>query len=313
MTNSDNLNIENDKQEASLPLTFIERHNISPVFFALLAISILFVMYQGIGGIITLLFVGFKFDETNVGLIRLITIFGQIILLLIPALIFSKFVTHKVSSYLKVNGARVLLYFLTIVGIFSLQQILQVYLYFQEMIPLPDNLQQLLQKLKDSIESSYKLVAGAKNFPELLVVMFTVALVPSIVEETVFRGFLQNTLEKSLNPIKSIIISSLIFGVFHLNPINLIPLFIMGIYLGFIYYQSNSLIIPILAHFCNNIFAVISIYFDQENETLIGIQENNVSSGLLLMNFAFFGFIFLFSLYYFIKISNLSTKTIEGA
>ncbi len=301
-------NNQNEREEISSQLTFIERNNISPIFFAFLIISGLFVLYQGIGGIVTLIFVGFNFDETNVNLIRLLTIAGQIFLLLIPTLFFSKLVTHKVSEYLKINGANVLLYILTIVGIFSLQQILQVYLYFQDMIPLPDTLQETFKKLKESIESSYKLVAGAKDSKELLIVILSVVLVPSIVEETVFRGFFQSTIEKSLNPTKSIIISSIIFGVFHLNPINLIPLIIIGIYLGFIYYQSNSLIIPILAHFCNNIFAVISIYLGSEDETLIGIQENNISTGLLLMNFAFFGIIFLFSLYYFIKLSNLNSK-----
>lgn len=112
-------NNQNEREEISSQLTFIERNNISPIFFAFLIISGLFVLYQGIGGIVTLIFVGFNFDETNVNLIRLLTIAGQIFLLLIPTLFFSKLVTHKVSEYLKINGANVLLYILTIVGIFS--------------------------------------------------------------------------------------------------------------------------------------------------------------------------------------------------
>lgn len=307
-TTENNLNTPNTDQEIYIPLTFLEKHNISPVIFAILSVGILFVLYQGIGGILTLLLVGMKFDESNVNQIRLMTILGQIFLLLIPTLLFSKMVTHKISDYLKFNKAGFLLYIFTIIGIFSLQQILQVYLYLQDMIPVPEGLKQLLKQLKETIESSYNLVAGAKNFGELIYVIIVVAFIPAIVEETVFRGYLQSTLEKSLYPIKSIITGGIIFSLFHLNPINFIPLVIMGIYLGFLYYQSNSLFIPIVAHFFNNLIAVISIYLGHKEETLIGIQEDNISIELLFLNFVFFSIVFLLSVYYFIKASNLKQQ-----
>lgn len=301
-----NSNITYNEQENHPYLTFIEKHNISPLAFAILSVGILFVLYQGVGGILTFVLFGMNFNENNVNLIRLMTIFGQIFLLLIPSILFSRMVSHKISDFLKINRASFFLYFFTILGIFSLQQILQVYLYFQEMIPVPESFKQILKQLKETIESSYKLVAGAKNFGELLYVIFAVAFVPAIVEETVFRGYLQSTLEKSLNPVKSIIIGGIIFSIFHLNPINIIPLILMGTYLGFLYYKSNSLFIPVIAHFFNNLIAVVSIYLGHEEETLIGVQENNISVIFLLLNFVFFGFIFIFSLYYFIKASNLN-------
>lgn len=306
--NENNLNIPESDQKIYVSLTFLEKHNISPLLFAMLSVGILLVLYQGVGGIITLILVGMKFDESNVNQIRLLTIFGQIFLLLVPALLFSRMASNNVSSYLKLNRASLLLYFFTIIGIFSLQQILQVYLYFQEMIPMPEGIKQLLRQLKETIESSYKLVAGAKNFKELMYVILAVAFIPAIVEETVFRGFLQNTLEKSLYPIKSIIIGGIIFGLFHLNPVNFIPLILIGIYLGFLYYKSNSLFIPIVAHFFNNLIAIISIYLGHEDETLIGIQGDDVSVAFLLLNFVFFSIIFLFSLHYFIKAANLTQK-----
>lgn len=309
MNTTENNSITPDtEQEIYIPHTFLEKYNISPLLFSILAVSILFVLYQGVGGILTFLLVGMKLDESNVNQIRLLTIFGQIFLLLVPTLLFSRMVSHNITSYLKINKAGFLLYFFTIISIFSLQQILQVYLYFQEMIPVPEGLKQQLKQLKDTIESAYKLVAEAKNFEELVYVVIAVAFIPAIVEETVFRGFLQNTLEKSLYPVKSIVIGGIIFSLFHLNPINFIPLLLMGIYLGFLYYQSNSLFIPIVAHFFNNLIAVISIYLGHEEETLIGIQDENVSITYLFLNFVFFSIIFLFSMYYFIRASNLTQK-----
>jgi hypothetical protein len=46
----------------------------------------------------------------------------------------------------------------------------------------------------------------------------------------------------------------------HFNPINLIPLICIGIFLGMLAYYTRSLLLPILVHFLNNVFSILALY-----------------------------------------------------
>ena len=101
---------------------------------------------------------------------------------------------------------------------------------------------------------------GYLNFLTFNAVNFisTIMLIP-IAEELFFRGLIQGKLQEKLNPILSIIISSLLFGLMHLKLENLMlnePMnfqltyitFFGGLILGTLFYKSKSLIPAILAH-----------------------------------------------------------------
>ena len=65
----------------------------------------------------------------------------------------------------------------------------------------------------------------------------------------------------------AILISALLFGVFHINPAQILPAFLIGILLAWTYYKTGSLIPCILMHILNNSLAVyLSIkYPEAEN------------------------------------------------
>lgn len=296
---------ENIEVRTHEKLTLLEKYKISPVLFSVLSLIFIFFAYQGIGGILTYFLVGLDIDESKVDTIRILTAGGEIFLLLIPTLILARVISNRLVEFLKINSTKITLIILSLIGIFSLQQVLQVYIYFQDMIPIPKSLEPIIKTLKETIERSYKLIITARDFKELVCVTFVAAIIPALAEETVFRGFFQSALEKKYSPIKSVLISGIVFSLFHLNPINFIPLAILGIYLSFIFYQSNSLVIPVAAHFFNNFLAVVALYLGLGEETLINVNSDNVSISMLLLNLFFFGIVFLFSLYLFIRVSNI--------
>ena len=63
--------------------------------------------------------------------------------------------------------------------------------------------------------------------------------------------------------LSSIIITSILFSLIHFHLNGLIPRFILGCVLGYMFYWTKSLWIPIIAHFTNNALAIIisSPYF----------------------------------------------------
>ena len=89
----------------------------------------------------------------------------------------------------------------------------------------------------------------------------TIVIAAPILEELIFRGIILKGLLTKYSPIKSIIISSLLFGIVHLNPWQFISAMIIGVFSGWIYYKTQKLTLSIIIHMVNNLFAFISMSF----------------------------------------------------
>ncbi len=85
----------------------------------------------------------------------------------------------------------------------------------------------------------------------------TVLLAPAL-EEFVFRGMTIHFLKKgSLNFYIVNLLQALFFGVFHMNVIQGIYAFAIGLVLGFLYYKYNAILVPILVHLCVNLTGML--------------------------------------------------------
>ena len=98
------------------------------------------------------------------------------------------------------------------------------------------------------------------NLKEYLFSIFVIALAPGICEEVMFRGTIMIAYD-SLGVKKSIIISSILFGIFHFNIMNLIGPIFLGMILGILVHKSNSLFSSIIGHTINNGMAVTLGYW----------------------------------------------------
>jgi len=79
-----------------------------------------------------------------------------------------------------------------------------------------------------------------------------VSICGPIFEELLFRGVVLNGFLKLYNPWKAIILSSLFFGLFHLNPWQFVPAFLIGMLIGYVYWKSGSLLPCLFIHWLNN-------------------------------------------------------------
>lgn len=71
-------------------------------------------------------------------------------------------------------------------------------------------------------------------------------------EEFVFRGVILGGLLKKYSAKTSIIISSLMFGIVHLNGIQFINAFLLGVFIGYIYIKTKSISICMYSHIIFN-------------------------------------------------------------
>ena len=88
-----------------------------------------------------------------------------------------------------------------------------------------------------------------------------IVLVAPIVEEILFRGLIYGALEKRLRVSGAIVVSSLLFALVHLQVVYFIPIFCLGLVLGWARSKTNSLGLPILIHVLNNGVALIVMKF----------------------------------------------------
>lgn len=115
-----------------------------------------------------------------------------------------------------------------------------------------------------------------------LIGAFTISVIAPLLEEVMFRGAIQgDMLRKVRNPWLAIIISALIFGIFHMNPVQIVYATLLGIVLGWIYYRTGSLMSVILGHVLNNTIATIFMLFITP-AVEDGLLSEQISSGVAI-------------------------------
>ena len=84
----------------------------------------------------------------------------------------------------------------------------------------------------------------------------TMALLPAVVEEFIFRGLIFNGLKRR-NPLWAIIISGFLFGAMHMNINQFLYAFVMGVFFAFVAYATGSMWPTMIMHFIYNAQSVI--------------------------------------------------------
>ena len=125
--------------------------------------------------------------------------------------------------------------------------------YAVESLPLDDRLETLFNHMNSNILG-----------------IVSISIVAPIMEEMLFRGAIEGSLLKAWkHPSYAIIVSALIFGLIHGNPIQIPFAFVHGLILGWLFYKTGSLLPGILLHFINNsISTALGIILPQSSQSM---------------------------------------------
>ena len=131
--------------------------------------------------------------------------------------------------------------------------------YLNLQLPLPD-------WMIRSEATGNAMLAGVLTFeqlPELLMALLTVAVVPALSEELMFRGLLQGRLLRGvMSEHAAVWVAAAIFSAIHVEFAGFFPRFFLGALLGYAYRWTGSLWIPILLHLLFNGIQVGMTYAD---------------------------------------------------
>ena len=139
--------------------------------------------------------------------------------------------------------------------------------------PAFSRLEEYMKMLEESSEAALEKMLNTDTFGGLLLNLLIIALIPAVGEELTFRGVLQQSLTRKMNPHVAIILSAAIFSFIHFQFYGFFPRMFLGMLLGYIFYISGSLWPCILMHFVNNGTVVVLYYLN--NKGIINVDMEN--------------------------------------
>ncbi len=220
--------------------------------------------------------------------IRLIQACGQILVLALPVLFLAAWHTGRNKLFsqqsLAFLGIQKRLDFgmavLAISGIFLLQPLLYTITAAQDhyLWPILGSAGAEVVRQRDLMESFIKELALVRSVPEFFVVAFVFSITPAFCEELFFRGYIQQNYTRSISSGNAVLLTGSLFALFHLSAANLLPLALLGWYIGYIYALTGNLAIPFVVHLVNNLVALFFLCFT-EGGTLEGPVDAMVVLG----------------------------------
>lgn len=130
------------------------------------------------------------------------------------------------------------------------------------------DLPEWMQSLDDEYVNSLHTIMSLDTIPDMLITLFIAAVLPGIGEELLFRGTIQKELINHWQkPHVAIWTTSILFSLLHFQASGFLAKMLIGVVLGYAYYFSRSLWIPMVLHFMNNAAATLALYFYKGSET----------------------------------------------
>ena len=207
------------------------------------------------------------FDPQNKKLIdamKLLQFFNALGVFIVPSILFLHFRGVSFYTYLKLNSS---VYIKGVLAIFIMALAMIPVANFlgaiNAMLPLPE----FLSFLKE-IEAQTLLITEqflVMDTPiDLFLMLGLIGLIAAVGEELLFRGVLQNLFQEWFgSPHIAIWLTAFLFSVIHLQYHAVLPRFVLGALIGYVYVNSGNLRSAMLLHFFYNSTLVLLTFFIQ--------------------------------------------------
>ena len=244
-------------EEKSLKFWGKEKRDIFSQQFIFIFFTVILLLFYYIG-------TGWQMENLESGLIK-----TQLLLILLPVILILRVSKNDLKQTLRLKKTNFKNYLVAILAAVPIIIIVSIITQLINIIyPIPESYLKAMENLLTMSDGG------------LLRTIIIIAVLPGICEEILFRGFIINGFKKR-GFLSSIVITALLFGIIHLELFKLIPVIIIGIWLGYLVLRTNSLFVPIIAHIINNTLAVL---VGNDNIPIISqyVREGNIPSWLII-------------------------------
>lgn len=141
-------------------------------------------------------------------------------------------------------------------------------------LPLPS----WMLEMEKSANATIKQLLQMDHVGEFLLNIFVIGVMAGIGEELLFRGVLQKEFYRWFrNPHLAIWLAAILFSGMHFQFVGFIPRMLLGALLGYMYWFTRNLWVPILIHFINNALPVVTLYVAGKDLTDLGTNPDSAS------------------------------------
>lgn len=264
------------------PLVVIALTFLSCLFGGLLGSAILFAIAtnQGVDVVTLVTDLNEESSLSQRNAIRFYTMINHAMTFVLPALFAAFFLFRKdMWAWLKMQFAPVSKYALLgsvlMVAAFPL---VQLSLWINQQLPLPD----WMMTMEDQTNGMLEGLLIMNSPVELLFNVLIIAVLPALGEELVFRGLIQQSFRKWLgSPHVAIWVTAIIFSTIHFQFQGFLPRMFLGALLGYLFYWTNNLWVPIIAHFVTNGLQVLGAF--AAKDLIAGMEETEVEPNWIVV------------------------------
>jgi membrane protease YdiL (CAAX protease family) len=215
----------------------------------------------------------------------------------LTAMMFSVLETGEFKHHLRLKIYPSLkLILLAAVSIIVAQFFIEFLVTINKQIQLPSSLS-FLTELREKEEAISNAMLNFTSVGHFVFAVLVMAVIPAVSEEFFFRGLLLgDLLREKVHPAFAIAVTGFIFAISHAQFENTLAIWALGSFLGYLYYVSGSLWLPILVHFINNFLALLLKYLFNLGVISSDLAEAETPLYATVISILIFsGFVFLFN------------------
>lgn len=215
-------------------------------------------------------------DIMGLNSLRFMQISSQIFTFVLPPIVYALLIKENPFKSLGFNKTTITWLFLGVAMMYAILPLNSVFAEWNANIKFPDSMtdfERLLQDMQERATEIMERFVNVTSIGGLILNLFMIAGLAALGEELLFRSIIQTSLIKVCkNAHIGIIIASAIFSIIHMEFYGLLPRFVLGMLLGYMYYYSRSIWIPIAMHFANNGTIVFLYYLNNIGTTNIDVE-----------------------------------------
>lgn len=224
---------------------------------------------------VAITFISRSTNLSELNMLRIAQISSQLFTFVFPPLLYACIVKEKPIKSLGFN--RIPLWSLVgILMMFAILPLNNVFAQWNANLTLPESmasLEKIMMELQENANVLIEKMLNVNNISGLIINLIMIAALAAIGEELLFRSILQSSLIRVCkNAHIGIFITSAIFSFIHFEFYGFLPRLVLGMLLGYMFFYSRSIWVPMIMHFVNNGTAVVLYYLNNKGITNIDVE-----------------------------------------
>lgn len=242
------------------------------IIAALLVVGLILTAVLSVG----IVFISKTQDISELNMLRISQITSQLLLFVFPPLIYACLVNEKPIASLEFNKTKAYWFLLGLAMMYAIMPLNTVFSEWNADLKLPESmkaLEEMMKSLQEAAQETTEKMVNVNNIGGLIINLIMIAGLAALGEELLFRSLLQTSLIKICkNAHIGIFIASAVFSFIHFEFYGFLPRLVLGLLLGYMFYFSKSIWVPMLMHFANNGTIVVLYFLNNKGITNIDIE-----------------------------------------